>query len=186
MVSSNKELHAHRGRPKDWRYNIGHWHKLRILAVLLLCIVFGTLYCALPLAKQENRKRRLKYRLSCACALFTFLHLHLPTSKGKETEKNEDLHQLLSYMWIMSNQSSPCQTVGLIYPLNEKECPPKQECMHQWGTMNGLGGDFYYWLLKISSAEFDSFDGFKSAMNNNEKSFIEQYKNQFERRMPQA
>ena len=100
--------------------------------------------------------------------------------------KNEDLHQLLSYMWIMSNQSSPCQTVGLIYPLNEKECPPKQECMHQWGTMNGMGGDFYYWLLKISSAEFDSFDGFKSAMNNNEKSFIEQYKNQFERRMPQA
>jgi len=74
----------------------------------------------------------------------------------------EDIHQLISYMYVMQAKSG-----GFIFPIEESKYPKNEEL----GRLNGYGGKVNIWSLSIS-AETGTFNEFCSRMIENENELM--------------
>ena len=101
---------------------------------------------------------------------------------GNNSINRDNVHQLVTYLYIQNNTNNICKTAGVVYPIEANKNDNKSDCK-KIGTLMGFGAKLCKWGLKIpgkkdAQLKKQTYDYtyFTKVMKKNEDEFIEQYK----------
>ena len=99
--------------------------------------------------------------------------LEIWDAKFKQYDNNpinrDDVHQLITYLYIQSTPAHLCPAAGVIYPSKSQS-----DCIKFGNKLMGLGGQLYQWGLQIPSGK-SSYSEFKEGMTASENTFKNKY-----------
>ena len=86
--------------------------------------------------------------------------------------KINDVHQLITYLYIQSAENNICGKAGVVYPIEANDSD--KESYNEVGKLMGFGATLYKWGLKIPKESM--YNKFTNAMKENEIKFIDKKK----------